>query len=287
MVRKKILIIDDEKDFTALLHIRLSSAGYEVFTLSDPLQIQEKVQDVVPDLILLDVRMPGMDGFEAKIKLNADPLTAAIPVIFLTANDSVADEIKGLRLGADDYIAKPFNSDELLARIESALSRRQYYEVLALTDGLTGLYNVTFFKKQFALFFDIAKRYNKAFSIAVIDVDNLKQINDTFGHFAGDCVLKEIAVTTKEVFRKTDIVTRYGGDEFVVIMPETDKKRADQAIERFHKAVGDRRCMVKGKPIQFQVSSGVATYDVAFLNENALFELADKRLYLNKGKKQA
>ena len=282
MNRKKLLLVDDDKDFLSVLGERLKSKGYIVFMISDPELVGDAVRDFIPDLILLDVRMPGLSGFEVKARLNDEPSTMAIPVIFLTANDSLPEEIKGFRLGADDYITKPFEPDDLLARIESVLSRREFYETLSLTDGLTGLFNTAFFKKQFSLFFNIAKRYKKIFSLLIVDIDKLKKINDTYGHSAGDCVLKSFASKARVMLRRSDIVTRYGGDEFAIIMPETDAMQANQAAARLRAAMQNSECVFSGTAIKFSVSMGAATYDPALSDESALFDLADKHLYEDK-----
>jgi diguanylate cyclase (GGDEF)-like protein len=286
MRKKRILVVDDEEDLLQVLDKRLTTAGYEVFKATSGERILEMVRDVMPDLILLDILMPGVDGMQVKAKLDQDVSTDNIPVIFLTARSGVSDKISGLGLGADDYITKPFNTEELLARVGSVLSRRDFYERISMTDGLTGLYNINFFQKQLAIFFNIARRYKKIFSLAIIDIDNLKHINDTFGHAAGDFVLKMFGSIAKETLRKSDIITRYGGDEFAVIMPEADNREANNAGERL-------KSNINGKALSFEdnraeltvsISAGVVTYEDTIKDESQMFKLADTRLYEDKSK---
>jgi len=184
--KRKILIVDDEKLLLEMLDVRLSNAGYQVFKAEDVKHAFASIEKVTPDLVLLDRMLPDGDGLRVKAELNKKTSTALIPVIFLTARDSVDDKVKGLSLGADDYISKPFETKELLSRIEAAINRRIFYEKVSMTDALTGLCNIGFFKRQFTLFFSIAKRYHEKFTIAIIDIDGFKNINDTYGHLAGD-----------------------------------------------------------------------------------------------------
>ncbi|RKY40960.1 MAG: hypothetical protein DRP85_07500 [Candidatus Makaraimicrobium thalassicum] len=289
MRKKRILIVDDEKDFLNVLDARLSNAGYLVFKATGSERIFERIEEAAPELILLDIMMQGRDGMQVKTDLNRNKSTAGIPVIFLTAKTNISDKIKGLQLGADDYITKPFNNEELLARIESALSRRDFYRGISMTDGLTGLYNVSFYKREIPLFFNIAKRYKKVFSLAMIDIDRFKHINDTYGHAAGDFILKKFSVIAKETFRTADTVIRYGGDEFAVIMPETDYEQASAAIERLKSKINGKvfRFLDIQVELTFSVSAGIATYDDSFTSESRMFELADSRLYEDKGRNRA
>ena len=287
MEKKRILVVDDEEDLVTVLKTRLSNAGYEVLENYDGRSALATAEKARPDLILLDVILPDINGMELKNRLNNNEATAHIPVIFLTAMGEVESKLEGLRLGADDYITKPFNSEELLARIRAALDRRDFYERISMIDGLTGLPNVTYFNKQFNLFFSIAKRYGKTFSLAIMDIDNFKSINDTYGHVAGDFVLKEFALIAKKCFRSSDTVARYGGDEFTVIMPETNKEQAAVSIKRLKETILKAGLLQYNHTIQiaYSVSAGVTSYEERFQNSTEMFELADKMLYADKNKK--
>ncbi len=282
----RILIIDDEPDSLMLAEMRLKASGYEVAAVRGYDEAYNSIREKNPDLILLDVMMPGVDGFEVKNRLNEDTSTAGIPVIFLTAKSGLQDKIKGLRLGVDDYIAKPYDAEELLARIASVLNRRKFYEEISMTDGLTGLYNINFFKKQLRTLFTIAKRYKQVFSLALVDIDGLKNINDTYGHMAGDCALKSFSAAALKVLRESDIITRYGGDEFAVILPGVNQDQAKRAMERLKNEITGKTfsCDGSGVKISFSISVGIAEYAPSFENEDAMFKLSDARMY---GEKRA
>lgn len=270
---KTILVVDDEPDILMVTSKRLEVSGYEVMTARNYAEALDSARKKTPDLILLDVMMPGIDGFEVKERFNKDASLADIPVIFLTAREAMQDKMKGFKLGIDDYITKPYDPRELLARVDSALKRREHYVEISMTDGLTGLYNIHFFKKQIKEFFAIAKRYKQVFSLALIDVDGLKKTNDTCGHIAGDRVLKNLSAAAKKVLREADIITRYGGDEFAVILPNVNESQAKTAMERLKSEIGSET---------FSISVGIAEYKDSFKSEDELFALADAMMYDDK-----
>lgn len=205
-----------------------------------------------------------------------------IPIIFFTAMDSIGDRIKGIKEDVHDYITKPIDHRELLARIGSVLKINAHYEELSLRDELTGLYNYNFFEKQFAHAFDIAKRYKRIFSLLIVDVDDLKKINDNYGHLCGNFVLKAVSVKLKNSLRKVDILTRYGGDEFAVILPETDFQQAAQVTQRIKRMAGGIWLNYKGARIEVCLSFGLSTYSERIKTKEGLFNIADGNMYKDK-----
>lgn len=282
--KKEILVVDDEEDILKALDVRLSAAGYLVTKARSGEEAFSLIRKSQPDLILLDIILPNQNGFEVKKKLNETPSTALIPVIFLTALGQMRDKIKGLESGFDDYITKPYEPQELIIRIEAALARRRIYEEITMIDGITGLYNVYFFKKEFKRFFAIARRYKRPFSLVLIDFDDFKSINDTYGHLAGDSVLRDFAEITQKELRSTDIITRYGGDEFAIIMPEVDSAQAKVAIERLKNKVAKHPFAEKAAKIKLScsISTGIVEYRDGFNSEEEMFGLADRIMYEDK-----
>jgi len=280
----KILIVEDEADVAAVLKKRLSDAGMRVFHAMDGVEALKKTRDLNPDLILMDVVMPMMNGMQVKAELNKNEMTARIPVIFLTANTKVNDKIDGLRLRADDYVTKPFNWDELHARIDALLYKHIYYQQLSLQDDLTGLPNAKFFRTQLASVFDIAKKYGRVFSLAVLDINDFKLINDHLGHQAGDTVLREAASLMNKVIRKPDVLARYGGDEFVIIFSECDMEKAQCALLRLKDLFQKSPITIPqtSETVFVSLSAGVAAYAAEATDSKELFELADRRMYEDK-----
>ena len=198
-----------------------------------------------PDMILLDVMMPEMDGFEVCRQLKADPATRHIPVIFVTAKDDVADEEHGLMLGAVDYIAKPFHLPVVRARVRNHLAlklKADLLESLANIDSLTDIPNRRRFDEKLDHEWRRCQRSGLPLSLIMLDVDHFKAFNDHFGHGAGDICLVTVAATLSgNLSRPGDMVARYGGEEFAVILPETDAAGASQMAERMREALALQR----------------------------------------------
>ena len=285
----KILIADDEVEIRDLINGFLTKVGYKIFEAENGRDALNIAKLENPELILLDINMPEMDGTDVKVKLNENKSTANIPVIFVTGNIDTSDKVQGFNLGIDDYITKPFSLKELLARVEATLSRRKFYEEISMTDGLTGLMNLHYFKKQYNLFYNLAKRHKEPiFSLAIVDVDNFKEINDKHGHNIGDFVLKTLSATLTETLRKTDIITRYGGDEFTIIFPQNTKKEAKEALERIRAKITGKTFTDPdtGRKISFSVSIGISEYSDSYENEAQMFADADVEMYSEKKTKQ-
>ena len=219
-----LLVVDDEKQNRMLL-TELLQDDYRVILAKTGRQAVELARQHLPDLILLDVLMPDLDGFATIRMLKQEDRTRAIPVIFISALDSPGDEEVGLDLGAVDYITKPFHPPIVRARVRNhlqAVHQRRLLEQLAMLDGLTGIPNRRRFDEVYAQEWRRCLRASLPLSLLVADVDFFKIYNDTLGHAAGDRVLREVAAALRQVPRRPgDLVARYGGEEFVVLLPET------------------------------------------------------------------
>lgn len=282
--RGTILVIDDEEDIVSIMVKYFSDAGYSVRGIHDANTAAGEAAKFAPDLIVLDVKMPGKDGYQVKTELNQNQTTANIPVIFLSASASTQDKIMGFRLRADDYVTKPFDILELLARIDMILKRRKRYEEMSMKDELTGLPNANFFKKELAIAFNMAKRYGRVFTMGFIDIDRFKEINDTFGHLTGDSVLREVAKRMGLTLRNSDVLSRYGGDEFCMIMQAATEEKARMALRRLkHKVEESPFDGFNGSgKFPVTISVGAVTYSDRFSSVEDLMAQADENMYRDK-----
>ncbi len=292
--RGRILVVDDNQDNIEIIATRLRFRGYDMEEAMDGEQALEIVRKNPPDLILLDVMLPDIDGYEISRRIKGDEALPFIPIILVTARDSTQDKVAGLDAGADDYLTKPINFPELEARVRSMLrikrlqdeleEKNRELERLSISDGLTGLFN---HRKIHALLheeFDRANRTGDKLSVAMFDLDRFKSVNDTHGHPAGDRVLQEMAVILRESAREIDRLGRYGGEEFMVILPETDIEDAAVFVERVRREVARRPFDIQAdEPLRMTISVGVATYPHESIDSpEALVKLADNALYAAK-----
>ena len=244
-----ILIVDDNATNLSVLSKNLKTAGFKVRVAIDGETAIEQVKDEPPELILLDIIMPGIDGFATCNMLKTNPATRDLPVIFLTALSETQDKLKGLSVGAVDYITKPFQEEEVLARVIIHLKLRfltktvveqaaalqkanQYLQLLANLDGLTQIPNRRQLDEYLNQEWRRLSRENLPLSLIMCDIDYFKHYNDYYGHLAGDNCLKEVAqAIDRAVKRPADLVARYGGEEFAVIMPNTNAEGAIRVAE--------------------------------------------------------
>ena len=227
--KNSILIVDDEKSNLMYLY-NLLGADFSLFTAKDGREAIKKAEDILPDLILLDILMPGMDGYEALAKLKASEITREIPVIIITGLDSREDEEKGLSLNAADYITKPFSAAIVRLRVNNQMriiNQVRAIERLSMMDQLTGLANRRSFDQRLDAEWRRAVREAYPLSIMMIDVDKFKIYNDTYGHQQGDVVLRTVGqILLRTVKRSADFAARWGGEEFAVLLPGTDANGA-------------------------------------------------------------
>ncbi len=293
--KQRILVVDDER-FNLNVLADLLKTDYTVILAKNGEQALERAGKQPPDLILLDIMMPGMDGYQTLKALKENQTTREIPVIFITALGGGEEEEKGLLLGAVDYIVKPFQPAIVLARIKIHLKivrQRKLLESIALLDGLTEIPNHRSFTERFTQEWQRAMRNGLPLSLGILDVDHFKQYNDTYGHGQGDEVLKTVAtILTRELKRTTDFAARYGGEEFTMLMPETDAKGAVILANRICKAIEELGIEHAGSAASqwLTVSIGGTTLVPAMeQTERQLFETADQMLYnaKRKGRNQA
>lgn len=230
-----VLLVDDCEDVHRLLSVRLRSEPFKFECAGDGELGIKLAKELDPDLVLLDLDMPEIDGFEVLRRLKDDPATSEMAVIVLSGLHSPQDKVTAFDLGAVDYVTKPFEMTELRVRIRAALRMQRLMAMLAQraqVDGLTGLWNRAHFDRRWAEEVSNCGRNDRPLSIALIDIDHFKSVNDTFGHPAGDAVILGLAEIIRKECREADIPCRYGGEEFCLIMPETAPNDAVVVCER-------------------------------------------------------
>ncbi|SFG11108.1 response regulator receiver modulated diguanylate cyclase [Duganella sp. CF458] len=282
---QKVLIADDDGINRQVL-ATLLKPEYVVLLAKTGEQAIERAQRHLPDLLMLDVMLPDMDGYEVLRRLRADPATAHIEVIFITGMGRPEDEARGLKLGAADYITKPFNTTVVMARVATHLEvvrQRRMLEHLAHIDGLTELANRRRFDEVYESEWQRATRHAHTISVALLDIDCFKQYNDHYGHPAGDRTLRAVARVARNAMRRPcDVAARYGGEELAILMPETDAAQALYVAEGIREAVAQLLIPHEqsiAAPV-VTVSIGGATLPLGGGETSAvLFEAADAALY--------
>jgi len=294
--KKRILVVDDHEDNIELLRARLEARGYEVEGASDGQAALDAVERIPPDLILLDVMMPKMDGMEVVRRLKAKREAHEIPfipVIMQTALDSTENKVEGLDAGAEDYITKPINFAELEARVNAQLRIKALQTQLSalndqltrmsLTDGLTQIENRRSLNERLHEMWQHSVRLHEPISLVMCDIDKFKSVNDNHGHQAGDAVLKGFAQVLKGEAREIDRVGRYGGEEFLLILPGTVLDAAVTFAERLREKVEGHTFSYEGGTLTRTMSCGVASSPHPRVkDEEALLRAADDALYVAK-----
>ncbi len=300
----KILIADDEPANLMLLG-ELLKREFEVFVAADGTKAVEAAKRTGPDLILLDVMMPGLDGYSACRMLKADPELADVPVIFITAKSDSDDVVLGFEVGGQDYITKPFNPQELHARVRTHIDLRiaqarlredalrleemnrklatalERMEIMAREDPLTGIANRRYILDRIGQEYARTARYGKNLSIAIADIDDFKAINDTFGHECGDLVLQRISAICASAIRPEDMVARWGGEEFLFLFPETAGDGALVIAEKLRSLIESDNFTYHATRVPFTITAGVAGIDLKLsIDEN--IRRADDALYEGK-----
>ena len=275
----RILIVDDMPPNVKVLTAWLGSEHYVVSTAANGFEALAKIEAEAPDIVLLDAMMPGLDGFETCRRIKDDPATAHIPVIMVTALSEVDDLVRGFDAGADDFLIHPVDGRALIARVRSQLRRKRNNERVleeALVDPLTGAFNRRYFDAHAPRLAARCRAARKSLAVLMVDVDTLKQVNDTHGHGAGDRVLKEVVNRAKFALRPLDLVARMGGDEFAIVMPETNLAAAIQIAERLCSRIGE--APIEGVAVTVSIGAAASRPDEEEALDTTL-QRADAALY--------
>jgi two-component system, cell cycle response regulator len=285
-----VAIVDDDAAIRRLVRLFLKRAGYDVVEYTTGEEARAALVKDHWDLVILDRKLPDMDGVVLAQELRSRPDFRTRYIIMLTGEAEQEDKVQGLELGADDYITKPFQYPELLARIRAGkrivdlqkelLETNKRLELLSITDGLTKLHNHRYFQDELARAFEESQRYQRPLSLAMIDIDFFKKFNDTYGHAVGDDVLKRAAELYRHSVRSTDLVARYGGEEFAVMMPETALDDAIAFAEKIRNMIETTPLETQAGSLNVTVSLGVASVPHSRIRSaKELIVAADKALY--------
>lgn len=284
----KVLVVDDSptlrKGITfALRRLGMPIECQEASDGVEALQILTSTTDM--DLVLCDVQMPAMDGFQLVEKARADARLRDLPIILLTAEGSVEHKVQGLTLGASDYVTKPFDPQELLARVRVQLKVKALQDELrqlSITDPLTGVYNRRYFLSELARELGRSRQLGLQMGFAILDIDHFKLVNDEHDHLVGDRTLVEFARLLRSGTRPVDLVGRYGGEEFVILLPHTDKAETRRVLEALRQKVADHPFADLTRPLT--ASIGMCSYpNDEVVTVDDLIRQADRALFRAKG----
>jgi diguanylate cyclase (GGDEF)-like protein len=282
-----VVVAEDSSVVRAVLRRDLEAHGYTIIEADDGNAALRACRSARPDAVLLDIEMPGLDGHQVLAGLKGDPELSDIPVVFLTGRTDTADIVEGLRLGAHDYLKKPFEVSELIARVSAAVrvktlqdelkARNAELDLVSRTDTLTGLANRRHIEERLREVVSLARRNRHHLSVLMLDIDHFKHVNDTFGHAGGDAVLRDFSARLQGVLRVEDVAGRWGGEEFLVILPLTELAGGIMLGERVRECIAATPFPLGDQTFPVTVSIGCASTDTDDSEE--VIRRADDALY--------
>lgn len=274
----RILIVDDEPSLGRLFSVILRQAGMETFVVSNPLQVMAPLVDFRPDLILMDVYMPGCSGTELASVIRQQEAYVGIPIMFLSVETDIAKQLAAMRQGGDDFLIKPVQPQHLVSAVTTRATRARTLRNLMVRDSLTGLLNHTKTKEQLGIELDRSRRLSTTVTLVMLDIDHFKAVNDTYGHATGDRVLRSLARLLSQRMRQTDVIGRYGGEEFAVIMNGSGAEDARKKIDEVRASFANLAHFSDGREFRVTFSAGIASAP-PFGDAVKLSEAADRALY--------
>ncbi|MDO9491907.1 response regulator [Acetobacterium sp.] len=283
----RVLVLDDEMLVLNIIESVLRHRGYDVRITSDSSHALEILRAHEADILILDLVMPGKSGIEFYRELKNEKIV--IPTIVLTASANKEDHVLALQEGIDDFLRKPFEADVLVANVEKLIKKDQKHKNALLKDALTSAYTRSYFAARFVQEKAKFQRDGQVFSVVFIDIDHFKEINDTYGHVFGDVVLKSFVAEFKASFRPSDQISRYGGDEFLLLLPETDAVEAFKVVERIRQKF-QRKAFnqpVNSHQIYLTFSAGITEFNGGDKTLEEILEEADRQLYRAKERGRA
>jgi len=274
----RVMIVDDDPITSEYYATILRSDGMSVLVLQRPDTIFKVLSQYRPELILLDIYMPGCNGVELSKMIRQDNRYIDVPIVFLSSESDRGKQLEAMRAGADDFLTKPIEPEYLISAVSSRAERYRSLRSLIMRDGLTGLFNHSATKERIISELTSANRRNSTMSIAVLDLDNFKSVNDAYGHHMGDQVLRILSRLLQQRLRQTDIVGRYGGEEFVVILPNTTAQMAALVLNKVREAFS--KIVHHSDDTEFCVTFSVGVADLTnATTPEELFGMADSALY--------
>jgi diguanylate cyclase (GGDEF)-like protein len=277
----RVLIVDDAEVQAKISAMHLSRVGIETRILTNPLGVVQALEEFLPDLLLLDLYMPECTGLELAQVIRQIKAFVSIPIVYLSAETDREKQLIAVGLGGDDFLTKPIKPGHLISAVTSRIERYRQLRALMLRDSLTGLYNHTSIRERLAQELARAARNGQPLALAMIDIDHFKQVNDSYGHATGDRVLKALTHMFTRRLRQSDVVGRYGGEEFVLILPDTAEAVALQVVDELREAFSQVQHVSEGQKFRITFSVGVATFP-RHQTPAALSEAADQALYTAK-----
>lgn len=282
----RILVVDDSESQAHYTAMSLKKAGMQTHVIINPMEIMTAIEDFNPELIIMDMYMPGCNGMELAKIIRQENKYVSMPIIYLSSEDDIDKQLAALSEGGDDFLTKPVKPNRLVITVRNRVNRARDLMSYMVSDSLTGLFNHTHILYRLENELAQAKKQKTSLAFCMVDIDFFKKINDNYGHPVGDGVIRNLSLYLKQRLRKSDIIGRYGGEEFAIVLPNTSAEEAVSVMDNLREQFAGYRQAFNESELQVTFSCGIATFDTTnpANSEKELAERADKALYEAKRK---